>query len=175
LVDLEFELLQEEGAVPSFDIVSRIDLAEVDNALAGIAREIATRFDFKGSKCSIERKEGVLSVLADDELKLKQMHELLKVHMTRRKVEPGALDYKPPEKAAGNAVRQTVALRQGVGADLARQLIREIKDSKLKVQVSIQGDELRVTGKKRDDLQGAIAVIRGVKIEQPLQYINFRE
>ena len=161
--------------MPSFDIVSRIDLAEVDNALAGITREIATRFDFKGSKCSIERKEGELSVLADDDLKLKQMHELLKVHMTRRKVEPGALDYKPPEKASGNTLRQTIALRQGVGADLARQLIREIKDSKLKVQVSIQGDELRISGKKRDDLQGAITVIRGLKLEQPLQYINFRE
>jgi uncharacterized protein YajQ (UPF0234 family) len=161
--------------VPSFDIVSRIDLAEVDNAVAGIMREIATRFDFKGSKCSIERKEGALTVLADDDLKLKQMHELLKVHMTRRKVEPGALDYKPPEKASGNAVRQAIALRQGVDANLARQLVREIKDSKLKVQVSIQGEELRVTGKKRDDLQGAIAAIRGLKIEQPLQYVNFRE
>ena len=161
--------------MPSFDIVSRVDLAEVDNAVAGITREIATRFDFKGSKCSIERKEGALSVLADDDLKLKQMHELLKVHMTRRKVEPGALDYKPPEKASGNTLRQTIVLRQGVGADLARQLIREIKDSKLKVQVSIQGDELRVIGKKRDDLQGAIAAVRGLKLEQPLQYINFRE
>ncbi len=161
--------------MPSFDIVSRIDLAEVDNAVAGMTREIATRFDFKGSKCTVERSEGALSLLADDDLKLKQMHELLKVHMTRRKVEPGALDYKPPEKASGNAVRQTIALRQGVGADLARQLIREIKDKKLKVQVSIQGDELRVTGKKRDDLQGAIAAIRGLKLDQPLQYQNFRE
>lgn len=161
--------------MPSFDIVSRVDLAEVDNAVAGITREIATRFDFKGSKCTIERKEGALSVLADDELKLKQMHELLKVHMTRRKVEPGALDYKPPEKAAGNTLRQTIALRQGVDAVLARQLIREIKDKKLKVQVSVQGDEVRVTGKKRDDLQGAITLIRGLKLEQPLQYLNFRE
>ena len=161
--------------MPSFDVVSRVDLAEVDNAIAGITREIATRFDFKGSKCSIERKEGALSVLADDELKLKQMHELLKVHMTRRKVEPGALDYKPPEKASGNALRQTIALRQGVGADLARQLIREIKDKKLKVQVSHQGDELRIAGKKRDDLQDAIALIRSLKLDQPLQYLNFRE
>jgi cyclic-di-GMP-binding protein len=161
--------------MPSFDVVSRIDLAEVDNALAGISREIATRFDFKGSKCSIERKEGMLTIAADDELKLKQMHELLKVHMTRRKVEPGALDYKPAEKASGNTVRQTIALRQGVDADLGRQLIREIKDKKLKVQVSIQGDELRVAGKKRDDLQSAIALIRSLKIEQPLQYVNFRE
>ena len=164
-----------EGAVPSFDIVSRIDLAEVDNAVAGMTREIATRFDFKGSKCSIERNEGTLNVLADDDLKLKQMHELLKVHLTRRKVEPGALDYKPPEKASGNTVRQTIALRQGVDANLSRRLIREIKDSKLKVQVSVQGDEVRVSGKKRDDLQGAITLIRSLKIEQPLQYVNFRE
>jgi cyclic-di-GMP-binding protein len=161
--------------MPSFDIVSRIDLAEVDNALSGITREIATRFDFKGSKCSVVRNEGVLTVIADDDLKLKQMHELLKVHMTRRKVEAGALDYKPPEKASGNTLRQTIALRQGVDAALARQLVREIKDSKLKVQVSVQGEELRVIGKKRDDLQAVITAIRGLKIEQPLQYVNFRE
>jgi len=161
--------------VPSFDIVSRIDLAEVDNAVAGINREIATRFDFKGSKCTLERNEGELKLVADDDLKLKQMHELLKVHLTRRKVDPAALDYKPPEKASGNRVRQTIVLRQGVDANLAKQLIREIKDSKLKVQVSIQGDELRVAGKKRDDLQAAISLIRGLKIEQPLQYVNFRE
>ena len=161
--------------MPSFDIVSKTDLSEVDNALQGMIREIGQRFDFKGSKCSIERKDALLTIIADDELKLKQMHELLKVHMTRRKVDPAALDYKTPEKASGNTLKQTIVLRQGVDADLARQLIREIKDSKLKVQVSVQGDELRVTGKKRDDLQGAIAVMRGLKIEQPLQYINFRD
>ena len=161
--------------MPSFDIVSRIELPEVDNALAGITREIGTRFDFKGSKCTVERQEGVLNVIADDELKLKQMHELLKVHLTRRKVDPAALDYKTPEKASGNTLKQTIVLRQGVDADLARQLIREIKDSKLKVQVSIQGDEVRVIGKKRDDLQAAITVARGLKIDQPLQYLNFRD
>jgi uncharacterized protein YajQ (UPF0234 family) len=161
--------------MPSFDIVSRIDLAEVDNALAAMMREIGTRFDFKGSKCKIDREEGILTILADDELKLKQMHELLRVHLTRRKVDPAALDYRPPVKASGNALRQTLVMRQGVDATLAKQLIREIKDSKLKVQVSIQGDELRVTGKKRDDLQTAIALARGLKIEQPLQYVNFRD
>ncbi|MBV8889669.1 MAG: YajQ family cyclic di-GMP-binding protein [Alphaproteobacteria bacterium] len=161
--------------MPSFDIVSRLELAEVDNALAGITREIATRFDFKGSKCTIERNEGVVTVAADDDLKLKQMHELMKVHMTRRKVDPGALDYNPPEKASGNTVKQTVMLRQGIDAELAKRLVREIKDSKLKVQVAVQGSELRVTGKKRDDLQAAIAAIRALKIEQPLQYVNFRE
>lgn len=161
--------------MPSFDIVSRVDLAEVDNAVAGINREIATRFDFKGSKCSIERKEGEIAVIADDDLKLKQMHELIKVHLTRRKVEAGALDYQNPEKAAGNTLRQTIALRQGIDATLARQLVREIKDSKLKVQAAVQGGEVRITGKKRDDLQAAITLVRGLKIEQPLQYLNFRE
>ena len=161
--------------MPSFDIVSRIELPEVDNALAGITREIGTRFDFKGSKCKVERQEGLLNVVADDELKLKQMHELLKVHLTRRKVDPAALDYKTPEKASGNTLKQTIVLRQGVDADLARQLIREIKDSKLKVQVSIQGDELRVTGKKRDDLQEAIALVKKIEVDLPLQYVNFRD
>ena len=161
--------------MPSFDIVSRLELAEVDNALAGLAREVATRFDFKGAKSSVRRDEGALTILADDELKLKQMQELLKGHMARRKIEPGALEFKTPEKAAGQSLRQSVALRQGIDSDLARRLAREIKDSKIKVQASIQGDELRISGKKRDDLQAAIAMIRGLKIEQPLQYVNFRE
>jgi len=161
--------------MPSFDIVSRLELAEVDNALAGLAREIATRFDFKGAKSSVRRDEGTLTILADDELKLKQMQELLKGHLARRKVEPGALEFKTPEKAAGQSLRQSVTLRQGIDSELAKRLAREIKDSKLKVQASIQGDELRISGKKRDDLQAAIAMIRGLKIEQPLQYVNFRE
>jgi len=161
--------------VPSFDIVSRLDLAEVDNGIAGIAREIGTRFDFKGSQCTIDRNEGEIVMVAYDDLKRKQMHELLKVHLTRRKVDAAALDFKPPQKASGNTVRQSVALRQGIEAELARRLVREVKDSKLKVQIAVQGAELRVTAKKRDDLQAAIALIRGLKIEQPLQYLNFRE
>jgi cyclic-di-GMP-binding protein len=161
--------------MPSFDIVSRLDLAEIDNALAGMDREIATRFDFKGSKCQAKREEGVLSLVADDDLKLKQMHELLGVHLTRRKVDPAALDFKTPEKASGNTLRQSIVLRQGVDADFARKLVRAVKDSKLKVQVAIQGTELRVTGKKRDDLQAAIATLRAFKTEQPLQYVNFRD
>jgi uncharacterized protein YajQ (UPF0234 family) len=161
--------------MPSFDVVSRLDLAEVDNALAGIAREIATRYDFKDSKSSVTRQEGALTVVADDDLKLRQIHELLKVHMTRRKVDAGALDFKPAEKASGNMLRQTVTLKQGIDRELAKRLVREIKDSGLKVQSAVQGEELRVTAKKRDDLQAAIALLRGLKIEQPLQYLNFRE
>jgi cyclic-di-GMP-binding protein len=161
--------------MPSFDIVSRLDLAEVDNALAGMTREITTRFDFKNSKSTISRAEGALTILADDDLKLKQMHELLKTHLARRKVDPAMLDFQTPEKAAGQSLRQTATLRQGIDSDLARRLAREIKDSKLKVQAQIQGAELRITGKKRDDLQAAIAMLRGLKVDQPLQYVNFRE
>lgn len=161
--------------MPSFDIVSRLDLAEVDNALAGLARELATRFDFKGSKSAVTREELTLTILADDEMKLRQLEELLKGHMTRRKVDATALDFKPAEKAAGQMLRQMVTLKQGIGAEPAKSIVRAIKDSKLKVQAAIQGEELRVTGKKRDDLQAAIQLVRGLKIAQPLQYVNFRD
>ena len=161
--------------MPSFDIVSKTDLAEVANAINGMQREISTRFDFKGSKSTVELKDGTITLNADDELKLKQMHELLKQYLTRRKVDAGALDFKPAEKASGGAVRQTVVVRQGVEQDIAKRIVKEVKGTKLKVQVAIQGDTLRVTGKKRDDLQEAIAFVRGLKIELPLQYINFRD
>ena len=161
--------------MPSFDIVSKTDLAEVDNALANIRREIETRFDFKGSACSLARKDDELTLEADDPLKLKQMHELIFTHFTRRKLDRGALDFKDPERASGDRLRQTILVKQGVDRDLAKKLVKEIKDAKLKVQVSVQGDELRVSGKKRDDLQEAIAHVKAMKIEQPLQYVNFRD
>jgi len=161
--------------MPSFDIVSKTDLTEIDNAINGARREIDTRFDFKGSKCTIERKEAVITLLADDDMKLRQMQELLRGYVTRRKLDAGALEFKDPEKASGNALRQEVIVKQGIDQKLAKEIVKGIKDSKLKVQASIQGDELRITGKKRDDLQDAIALVRGMKIEQPLQYVNFRD
>jgi hypothetical protein len=161
--------------MPSFDIVSKVDLSEVDNALAGMKREIGQRFDFKGSKCSIERNEGQLTLLADDNLKLKQMHELLQGWLARRKIDVKALDYGEPQKASGNALRQEVTVQQGIGSDIARQIVKAIKDAKLKVQAAIQGDELRVSGKNRDDLQKAIQLVRGMTLEQPVQFVNFRE
>ena len=161
--------------MPSFDIVSKTDLTEIDNALNGARREIDTRFDFKGSKCTIERKEASITLLADDEMKLRQMQDLLKGYITRRKLDARCLDFKPQEKAAGNALRQVVNVKQGIESTLAKEIVKAIKDAKLKVQTSIQGDELRVTGKKRDDLQEAIALVRGMKIDQPLQYVNFRD
>ena len=161
--------------MPSFDIVSKTDLHEIDNALDNLRREIGQRFDFKGSKSSIEREGSALTILADDDPKLKQMQELLRGHVTRRKLDAAALDFGTPEKAAGNMIRQTVTVKQGIDRDLARQITKAIKDSKLKVQAAIQGDELLVTGKNRDDLQAAISLVRGLDIEQPLQYLNFRD
>jgi uncharacterized protein YajQ (UPF0234 family) len=161
--------------MPSFDIVSKTDLAEVDNALDGIRREIAQRFDFKGSKCTLERKENDITILADDEPKLKQLQDLMKVYFTRRNVDPKALDFKDKERAAGDTLRQMVVVKQGIDRELAKTLTKEIKDSKIKVQVSIQGDELRVSGKKRDDLQEAIALVKKLPVDQPLQYVNFRD
>jgi uncharacterized protein YajQ (UPF0234 family) len=161
--------------MPSFDIVSKTDLTEVDNAINGARREIDTRFDFKGSKCTIERNDAEVTLLADDDMKLKQMQDLLKGYVTRRKLDAGALEFKDPEKASGNAVRQKVLIKQGIDQKLGKEIVKAIKDAKLKVQTAIQGDELRVTGKKRDDLQEAIALVRGMKIDQPLQYVNFRD
>lgn len=162
--------------MPSFDIVSKVDVHEIDNALAGVRREVEQRFDFKGSKATVEREEQAITVLADDEPKLAQLHELLKVHVTRRKLDAAFLDFSAkPEKAAGSMVRHVVTIRQGIAQDLAKTIVKGIKDGKLKVQVAIQGDELRVSGKKRDDLQEAIRHVRAMKIEQPLQYVNFRD
>src|SRR5258708_19722808 len=128
--------------MPSFDIVSRLDMAEVDNALAGLAREVGTRYDFKDSKSSITRQEGNLLILADDELKLRQLHELLKVHLTRRKVDAGALEFKPAEKASGNTQRQTGVLKQGIDRELASLLVPQIKDSTLNPQPPPQSHTL---------------------------------
>jgi uncharacterized protein YajQ (UPF0234 family) len=161
--------------MPSFDIVSKTDLAEVDNALANMTREMSQRYDFKNSQAKIERKEAEITINADDDLKLKQMHELLQAHLARRKIDAGVIDYKPVEKAAGQSVRQKAVIRQGIDKDLAKRLVKEIKDAKFKVQVAIQGDELRVAGKKRDDLQAVIHHIKGLSIDQPLQYVNFRD
>ncbi len=161
--------------MPSFDIVSKTDLAEVENAVNNVKREMSQRYDFKGSKCSIEQNGSELTILADDDMKLRQMHELLQGHLARRKVDVAILDYQEPETAAGTSLRQKVLVKQGIDQDLARKIIKEIKGTKTKVQVTIQGDELRVTGKKRDDLQNIIQFVRDLSLEHPLQYVNFRD
>jgi len=161
--------------MPSFDVVSKTDLAEVDNALANMTREISQRYDFKNSASRIERKDSEITLNADDELKLKQMRELLQGHLTRRKVDARVIDYQAAEQAAGQAVRQKALIRQGIDRELAKRLVKEVKDAKFKVQVSVQGDELRVTGKKRDDLQAVIQHLKGLPLDQPLQFVNFRD
>ena len=137
-------------------------------------REIGTRYDFKGSMSSIERTEETLLIKSEDELKLKQVQELLRGHMAKRKVDVGALEFQNPQKAFGISLRQTVIIKQGIERELAQKIMKTIKGSKLKVQVAIQGDELRITGKKRDNLQDVISLIKDSKISQPLQYVNFR-
>ena len=161
--------------MPSFDIVSRTNLPEVDNALQGASREISTRYDFKGSQCSVERTESVITIRADDEFKLKQVQELMKGHMGKRKVNIAAFEFAKPEDASGNSLRQLVTIKQGIDRDLAQQIVKAVKGAKLKVQTAIQGDELRVSGKKRDDLQTVIQLVKDLKIKQPLQYVNMRD
>lgn len=146
--------------MPSFDIVSKTDMAEVNNAVAGAVREISQRFDFKGSKSSLELKENDIILLADDALKLKQVQDLLKTYITRRKLDVSALDFGKEEKAAGAMIRQTVKVKQGIDQETAKKISKAIKDSKKKVQVSIQGDELRVSGKKTRRFAGRYRVCK---------------
>lgn len=163
--------------MPSFDIVSKVDHQEVDNAVNSVRREIETRFDFKGGKSSIEWKEGdsTITLLADDDTKHKAIVDMLKTHIVKRKLDPKVLDFKGPETASGNMVREDIAIKEGIGADEAKKLTKEIKGSKLKVQATIRGDELRITGKKRDDLQVAIQHVKEMNLDTPLQFINFRD
>lgn len=161
--------------MPSFDVVSRTDIMEVDNAINGVRREIKQRFDLAGTKCDIDRDDDTITMIADDSMKLTQLVDLLRTYIARRKVEQKALDFKPPQKAGGGTIRQTISIRQGIGAELGRRINKAIRGTKIKVQVSIQGNELRVSAKKRDDLQGTIAFIKEMDIEQPLQYVNFRD
>ena len=161
--------------MPSFDIVSEADMAEVDNAIQNVTREITVRYDFKGSKSTVESSDGAIKVFADDELKLKQMHEILRGNLQKRGIEPGQLDYQKIEPAAGQSVRQNIVVKDGIDKEMAKKIVKEIKGSKTKVQVSIQGDTLRVTGKKRDDLQAAIQFVKDMGLEQPVQFKNFRD
>ena len=161
--------------MPSFDVVSRTELPEVDNAIQGAMREVGTRFDFKGSHCTLERTDETVVINADDDMKLRQMQELLRGYLARRKVDVGAFEFQKAEAASGNSVRQTVLIKQGVERELAQKIIKAVKAAKLKAQVAVQGPELRVSGKKRDDLQSVIALIKSQEFDQPLQYINFRD
>lgn len=161
--------------MPTFDVVCRTDMAEMDNAINGIAREIKQRYDLKGTMCSVERSGSNLTMLADDDMLLRQLHQLLHAYCARRGVDSDVLDFKVTQNASKGALRQEITIRQGIDDSTARRVIKAIKSSKLKVQIALQGDELRVTGKKRDDLQQAIAAIKELETDLPLQYVNFRD
>ena len=161
--------------MPSFDLISKINYQEFDNALANCLREISNRFDFKGLNISIERKDKTITTLAPDNLKLKQVNELLQTHLIRRKVDPRVLSVKNSENATGGTIRQISELKEGISQENAKKIITHIKNLKLKIQIKIQGEELRVDGKKRDDLQEAIAAIKNIDIGLPIEFVNFRE
>ena len=161
--------------MPSFDVISKINYPEFDNALANCLREIGNRYDFKGLKISIERKDKIITTLAPDELKLKQVNELLQIHLIRRKVDPRVIAIKNSESAAGTTIRQVSELEEGISQENAKKIIADIQKLKLKIQIKIQGEELRAEGKKRDDLQEAIAAIEAIDIGLPIEFINFRD
>ena len=161
--------------MPSFDVVSRLDHQEIDNAIGNATREITTRYDFKGSDTSIEKKENTLVVTTDDEMKAGQVNDMLVTHFVRRKVDPLCLKKKELEKAGGNKIRQSYDLIEGIEQSLCKKITADIKSSKLKVQVKINGNELRVEGKKKDDLQNVMQLIEESNIGIPVQFINFRD
>ena len=161
--------------MPSFDIVSEVNQVEVRNAVDQANKEVSTRFDFKGSDSRIELADKTLTLYADDEFKLKQVTDILTAKLAKRGVDTRSFKNADPEKVSGNKVKQVVTVRTGVEQELAKKLVRTLKDAKLKVQASIQGDAVRVTGAKKDDLQAAIALVRKTITDFPLQYQNFRD
>ncbi len=161
--------------MPSFDIVSEANLVEVKNAVEQTNKEVSNRFDFKGSDARVEQKERELTVFADDDFKLSQVREVLTNKMAKRNVDVRFLDVGDPQKIGGDKMKQVVKVRHGLETELAKKIVRLIKDAKMKVQASIQGEEVRVSGTKRDDLQAAIALIKAKIDEVPLQFQNFRD
>ena len=160
--------------MPSFDVVSEVDQHEVTNAVDQANREVSTRFDFKGTGSRYELDDGAVTLFTQSDFQLKQMVDILTSKLSRRGVDVGCLELAAPE-LSGQEARQRVTLRQGIDRDLARRIVKRIKDGKLKVQAAVQGDQVRVTGKKRDDLQSVIADLRKAELGLPLQFTNFRD
>jgi uncharacterized protein YajQ (UPF0234 family) len=161
-------------ADPSFDIVSEVNLPEAQNAVAQAQKEIAQRYDLKGTSAGLDLKERELTLTADTDFALKAVNDLLQTKLAKRGVSLKALAYGKIEPAAKGTVRQPVTIQQGIPSEKAREIVKAVKDSKLKVQVAIQGEQLRVSGKKKDDLQAVMALLRGADFGIPLQFTNFR-
>ena len=147
---------------------------EVDNAINNVLREIKNRFDFKGSSCDIERNENEIIINADDNMKMQQLEELLKINFKRRNLDQKALSFQTPEKATGDSLKQTIKVIQGIDKETLKIISKTIKETKLKVQTSIETETLRVSGKNKDDLQKTIQTIKDMNLNQPIQYTNFR-
>lgn len=161
--------------MPSFDIVSEVDKQEVRNAVDQVNKEVGARFDFKGSDARVEQSDYQLTVFADDEFKLEQILDILRTRLTKRNVDMRCLEKGLVEKISGNKVKQLVTVKTGLETELAKKIIKQIKDSKLKVQASIQGETVRVASTKKDTLQEAIQLIRESIDSFPLQFQNFRD
>ena len=161
--------------MPSFDTVCEANLVEVKNAVENAAKEIATRFDFKGTPASIELKDKDITLIGNAEFQLAQIEEILRNKLSKRNVDVRFLDVGDPQKIGGDKVKQVVKVRNGIEAEVSKKIQRLIKDSKLKVQAAIQGDAVRVTGAKRDDLQAAMALIRKDITDIPVSFNNFRD
>jgi uncharacterized protein YajQ (UPF0234 family) len=161
--------------MPSFDIISEVNTVEVRNALDQANKELSTRFDFKGSDARAELADKTLTLYADDDFKLKQVNDIVTGRLAKRGVDTRALKYGNVEKISGNKVKQVVTIRVGVEQDLAKRIVKLVKESRMKVQASIQGDSVRISGAKRDDLQAAIALVKKSVTDFPLQYDNFRD
>ena len=161
--------------MPSFDIVLEANMVEVKNALDQANKEVSTRFDFKGSDARIEQKERELTAFADDDFKLGQLRDVLLLKMTKRGVDVRFLDFADAQKIGGDKMKQGITVKNGIESDLSKKIVRLIKDHKIKVTASIQGDAVRVSGSKRDDLQAAIALVRKDVTEAPLAFQNFRD
>ena len=160
--------------MPSFDVVSEIDQHELTNAIDQANREISNRFDLKGTNSKIEITDDNLLVLSASEFQVKQINDILETKLTKRGLDIRCLDYGEIIEN-NNEARQTVVIKKGVDKELARKIVKLIKNSKLKIQATIQGEQVRITGKKRDDLQQAIATLKEEKFDIPLQYVNFRD
>ena len=160
--------------MPSFDVVSEVDMHEATNAIDQANREVGTRFDFRGSEASFNLSDEVITLETESDFQLQQMLDILNNKLIKRGIDIACLEIKDPE-VSGQRAHQTVILRQGIDQALAKRIVKMVKDRKLKVQASVQGDKVRITGKKRDDLQSVIAMIKDAKLEMPLQYINFRD
>jgi uncharacterized protein YajQ (UPF0234 family) len=161
--------------MPSFDVVSEADMIEVKNAVEQSNKEITTRFDFKGSSAKVEQKDNELTAFADADFQLEQVRDVLTNKLAKRKVDVRFLDAGKIEKIGGDKVKQVIKIKNGIESDDAKKIVRVIKDSKMKVQASIQGESVRVTGAKRDDLQAAMAMLRKDVPDMPLEFNNFRD